>query len=35
VVAALDRVCADYGLPKTIRLDNGREFISRQFDPWA
>lgn len=35
VVATLDRVCAEYGLPKSIRVDNGPEFISRQLDLWA
>jgi putative transposase len=35
VVDTLQRVTAIYGLPKTIRLDNGPEFISRELDLWA
>jgi putative transposase len=35
VVATLDRVCAEYGMPKSIRVDNGPEFISRNLDLWA
>lgn len=35
VVAALDRVCSDIGYPKSIRVDNGSEFISRDMDLWA
>lgn len=35
VVATLERVCAEYGTPKTIRVDNGPEFISRDIDLWA
>ena len=35
VVAALDRACRGIGYPKTIRVDNGREFISRDMDLWA
>jgi len=33
VVATLDRVCAEVGFPKTIRVDQGSEFIS--LDLWA
>ena len=35
VVDTLERVTANYGMPKTIRLDNGPEFISRDLDLWA
>jgi putative transposase len=35
VVDTLERVTAIYGMPKTIRLDNGPEFISRDLDLWA
>jgi putative transposase len=35
VVATLDRICAETGFPKTIRVDQGSEFISRNLDLWA
>ena len=35
VVATLTRVCRDHGCPRTIRVDNGQEFISRDLDLWA
>lgn len=35
VVTTLQRVCADIGYPKTIRVDQGSEFISRDLDLWA
>ena len=35
VVATLDRVCAGIGFPKTIRVDQGSEFVSRDLDLWA
>jgi putative transposase len=35
VVETLERVTAIYGLPKTIRVDNGPEFISKDLDLWA
>lgn len=35
VVATLDKVCRQVGYPKTIRVDNGSEFISRDMDLWA
>ena len=31
----LDRVCAELGTPKTIRVDKGSEFVSRDLDLWA
>ena len=35
VVATLERVCAKLGYPKTIRVDQGSEFVSRDLDLWA
>ncbi len=35
VVATLERVCRTVGYPKTIRVDKGSEFISRDMDLWA
>lgn len=35
VVATLDRVCAELGFPKSIRVDQGSEFVSRDLDLWA
>ena len=35
VVQTLERVCAQIDYPKTIRVDNGSEFISRDLDLWA
>ena len=35
VVATLDRVCRITGYPKTIRVDQGSEFVSRDMDLWA
>ena len=35
VVATLERVCAGMGYPKTIRVDQGSEFVSRDLDLWA
>jgi putative transposase len=35
VVTTLERVCSRIGYPKTIRVDQGSEFISRDLDLWA
>ena len=35
VVATLNRVCGMIGYPKTIRVDQGSEFVSRAIDLWA
>ncbi len=35
VVATLERVCQAMGYPKTIRVDQGSEFVSRDLDLWA
>ena len=35
VVATLEQHCAIVGYPKTIRVDQGSEFISRDLDLWA
>lgn len=35
VVQTLERVCAQFGYPKTIRVDLGSEFMSRDLDVWA
>lgn len=35
VVKTLDKVCGRIGYPKTIRVDNGTEFVSRDLDLWA
>ena len=35
MVATLDRVCRTTGYPKTIRVDQGSEFVSRDMDLWA
>lgn len=34
-VQTLEKVCAKIGYPKTIRVDNGSEFISRDLELWA
>ena len=35
VVETLERVCRQVGYPKTIRVDQGSEFVSRDLDLWA
>ena len=35
VVATLDQAARELGYPKTIRLDNGPEFVSKELDLWA
>jgi putative transposase len=35
VVMTLERTCSEIGYPKTIRVDQGSEFVSRDLDLWA
>jgi putative transposase len=35
VASTLDRVCSRIGYPKTIRVDQGSVFVSRDLDLWA
>jgi putative transposase len=35
VADVLERVCKDLGYPRTIRVDQGPEFISKDLDLWA
>lgn len=35
VVGVLERICARHGHPKSIRVDQGPEFISRDLELWA
>ena len=35
VVELLERICFQRGAPRTIRVDNGPEFISKALDQWA
>ena len=35
VVMTLEKVCGQIGYPKTIRVDQGSEFVSRDLDLWA
>ncbi len=35
VAAVLERIVAERGVPKSIRVDNGPEFVSKALDRWA
>jgi putative transposase len=35
VVLDLEKVCSQIGYPRTIRVDNGSEFVSKDLDLWA
>jgi putative transposase len=35
VVMTLEKVCGEIGYPRTIRVDQGSEFVSRDLDLWA
>jgi putative transposase len=35
VVMSLQSICAERGLPRSIKTDNGSEFISKSMDKWA
>ena len=35
MVATLERAAVETGLPKTIRVDNGPEFVGKDLDLWA
>ena len=35
VAAVLERIVAERGVPKSIRVDNGPEFVSKVLDRWA
>ena len=31
----LEQLCLSRGLPRTIKVNNGREFVSKVMDKWA
>jgi len=35
IVARMERVCVEAGYPKTIRVDQSPEVVSRDLDLWA
>ncbi len=35
VIRVLERVVGEHGMPESIRVDNGPEFISKDLDCWA
>jgi putative transposase len=35
VVTVMNRLKVEYGIPRSIKVDNGPEFISRDLDKWA
>jgi putative transposase len=35
VVSTLNQAVAAFGTPRSIRVDNGSQFTSREFDLWA
>ncbi|MDE2465565.1 MAG: transposase family protein, partial [Alphaproteobacteria bacterium] len=35
VVETLERGAAEYDYPRTVRVDNGPEFVSKELDLWA
>jgi len=35
VIRVLERVVGEHGIPESIRVDNGPEFISRDLDLWS
>lgn len=35
MVTTLERVCTEVGYPRSIRVDQGSEFVSRDVDLWA
>ncbi|WP_187829390.1 integrase core domain-containing protein [Labrys sp. KNU-23] len=35
VVTPLEQICRQHGYPRSIRVDPGTEFVSRDLDVWA